>query len=101
MYCLKDSKCGNNVFSRASDKRRNIAAQKAEAQRRLFRSHKKVDLADLTEGDKKKQSIEKRKDELVGDTAQLGILKALNLRFKQGFAVVAQFSVAVLLCQCL
>ncbi|KAK7492938.1 hypothetical protein BaRGS_00015885 [Batillaria attramentaria] len=49
---------------KASDKRRNIAAQKAEAQRRLFRSHKKVDLGDVTEIDKKRQSVEKRKEEL-------------------------------------
>ncbi|KAL8590371.1 hypothetical protein ACOMHN_011585 [Nucella lapillus] len=49
---------------KASDKRRNIAAQKAEAQKRLFRSHKKVDLGDVSETDKKKQSVEKRKEEL-------------------------------------
>ncbi|XP_076440096.1 tubulin polyglutamylase TTLL7-like isoform X3 [Babylonia areolata] len=49
---------------KASDKRRNIAAQKAEAQKRLFRSHKKVDLGDMSEMEKKKQSVEKRKEEL-------------------------------------
>lgn len=49
---------------KASDKRRNIVAQKAEAQRRLFRSHKKVDPGDITEMDKKRMNMEKRKEEL-------------------------------------
>lgn len=48
-----------------SDKRKNIAAQKAEAQRRLFRPSKRVtDTADITEFEKKRLSIERRKDEL-------------------------------------
>ncbi|XP_070195525.1 tubulin polyglutamylase TTLL7-like isoform X3 [Littorina saxatilis] len=49
---------------KASDKRRNIAAQKAEAQKRLLRTHKKVEQGEQTEMDKKRQSLEKRKDEL-------------------------------------
>lgn len=49
-----------------SDKRKNIAAQKLEAQKRLFRPSKRVtDTADVTEFEKKRLSIERRKDELV------------------------------------
>ena len=49
-----------------SDKRKNIAAQKLEAQRRLFRPSKRVtDTADVTEFEKKRLSIERRKEELV------------------------------------
>ncbi|XP_074640830.1 tubulin polyglutamylase TTLL7-like isoform X3 [Tubulanus polymorphus] len=48
---------------RASDKKRNIAAQKAEAQRRLFRPHKRSD-GDLSEYQKKRIVAEKKKDEL-------------------------------------
>ncbi|XP_005098301.1 tubulin polyglutamylase TTLL7 [Aplysia californica] len=48
---------------KVSDKRRNIAAQKAEAQRRLFRTNRKMD-SDASELDKKKQSNDKRKEEL-------------------------------------
>ena len=55
-----------NLYFRMSDKRKNIAAQKAEAQRRLFRPSKRVtDTADVTEFEKKRLSIERRKDELV------------------------------------
>ncbi|XP_041358202.1 tubulin polyglutamylase TTLL7-like isoform X2 [Gigantopelta aegis] len=46
-----------------SDKRRNLAAQKAEAQKRLFRTGKKVEV-DITEIEKHKVSIERRKEEL-------------------------------------
>ena len=51
-----------------SDKKKNLAAQKLEAQKRLFRPTKRVsETADITEFDKKKLSIERRKDELVSD----------------------------------
>ena len=53
------------LFFRVSDKRRNIAAQKAEAQRRLFRTSRKPDTQDVTTLDKKKASMDKRKEELV------------------------------------
>lgn len=49
---------------KVSDKRRNIAAQKAEAQRRLFRTSRKSDTHDVTALDKKKASLDKRKEEL-------------------------------------
>ncbi|KAK3777662.1 hypothetical protein RRG08_021773 [Elysia crispata] len=49
---------------KVSDKRRNIAAQKAEAQRRLFRTNRKTDTQDVTALDKKKASMDKRKEEL-------------------------------------
>ncbi|KAK0059215.1 tubulin polyglutamylase TTLL7 [Biomphalaria pfeifferi] len=49
---------------KVSDKRRNMAAQKAQAQKRLFKSNKKVDMQDFTELDKKKMDSEKRKEEL-------------------------------------
>ena len=52
------------LFHRVSDKRRNIAAQKAEAQRRLFRTNRKTDSSDLLD-DKKKVNNDKRKEELV------------------------------------
>jgi len=49
-----------------SDKKKNMNAQKLEAQKRLFRPTKRVsDTADMSEYDKKKVSIERRKDELV------------------------------------
>ncbi|XP_071117316.1 tubulin polyglutamylase TTLL7-like isoform X2 [Haliotis cracherodii] len=48
---------------KSSDKRRNIAAQKAEARKRLFRSTKKVEV-DVTDLEKKRQTIERRKEEL-------------------------------------
>ncbi|XP_045158569.1 tubulin polyglutamylase TTLL7-like [Mercenaria mercenaria] len=48
-----------------SDKKKNMTAQKLEAQKRLFRPSKRVsDTADMTEYDKKRASIERRKDEL-------------------------------------
>ncbi|CAL1536025.1 unnamed protein product [Lymnaea stagnalis] len=50
---------------KVSDKRRNIAAQKAQAQKRLFRTSRKVDMQDFTELDKKKINNEKRKEELT------------------------------------
>ena len=54
------------ISYRMSDKRKNIAAQKLEAQKRLFRPSKRVtDTADVTEFEKKRLSIERRKDELV------------------------------------
>ncbi|GFN85470.1 tubulin polyglutamylase ttll7 [Plakobranchus ocellatus] len=49
---------------KVSDKRRNIAAQKAEAQRRLFRTNRKSDSQDAMAVDKKKASMDKRKEEL-------------------------------------
>ncbi|XP_022315097.2 tubulin polyglutamylase TTLL7-like [Crassostrea virginica] len=53
-----------------SDKRRNYFAQKAEAQKRLFRTTKRNE-ADMTEIEKKKQSIEKRKEELREQLARV------------------------------
>lgn len=41
-----------------------MAAQKAEARKRLFRQQKRTD-GDISELEKKKQSLEKRKEELV------------------------------------
>ena len=41
-----------------------MAAQKAEAQRRLLKPTKRSDV-DMTDFEKKKQSVEKRKDDLV------------------------------------
>lgn len=41
-----------------------MAAQKAEAQRRLLRPSKRPD-GELSENYKKKQSVEKKKDDLV------------------------------------
>lgn len=49
---------------RLSDKRRNYFAQKAEAQKRLFRTTKRND-AEMSELEKKRLNIEKRKEELV------------------------------------
>lgn len=48
---------------RASDKRKNIAAQKALTQRRLFRSSKRLE-GETYETEKRKQSVERRKEEL-------------------------------------
>ncbi|KAL4235786.1 Tubulin polyglutamylase ttll7 [Mactra antiquata] len=48
-----------------SDKKKNLNAQKMEAQKRLFRPTKRVsDTADMSEFDKKRASIERRKEEL-------------------------------------
>ena len=55
-----------------SDKRRGMAAQKAEAQRRLFRPAKRTE-SDMTPYDKKRRSIEKRKQELKEKLAQVSI----------------------------
>lgn len=49
---------------RLSDKRRNYFAQKAEAQKRLFRTTKRNEV-DMSELEKKRLNIEKRKEELV------------------------------------
>ncbi|CAD5111784.1 DgyrCDS1059 [Dimorphilus gyrociliatus] len=48
---------------RASDKRRNMAEQKAQAQKRLFQGRVKKEL-DITDIQKKKISLSKKKDEL-------------------------------------
>lgn len=49
-----------------SDKKKNMNAQKMEAQKRLFRPTKRVaDNTDMSEYDKKRASIERRKEELV------------------------------------
>ena len=49
-----------------SDKKKNMTAQKLEAQKRLFRPSKRVSDTDhMTEYDKKRVSIERRKEELV------------------------------------
>lgn len=51
-----------------SDKKKNLTAQKMEAQKRLFRPTKRVsENAEMTEYDKKRVSIERRKDELVSE----------------------------------
>ena len=52
------------MFSRASDKRKNLAAQKAQTQRRLMRPHKRID-NETSEFEKKRQSVERKKEELV------------------------------------
>lgn len=49
---------------RVSDKRRNIAAQKAETQRRLFKGFKKADGLPINDT-KKIKNVEKKKEELV------------------------------------
>ncbi|XP_033737297.1 tubulin polyglutamylase TTLL7-like isoform X4 [Pecten maximus] len=54
-----------------SDKSRNMAAQKAEARKRLFRQNKRTDGPDITEYEKKRQSIEKRKEELKETLARI------------------------------
>ncbi|XP_069127593.1 tubulin polyglutamylase TTLL7-like isoform X2 [Argopecten irradians] len=54
-----------------SDKSRNMAAQKAEARKRLFRQNKRADGPDISEYEKKRQSIEKRKEELKETLARL------------------------------
>lgn len=52
-----------------SDKKKNMAAQKLEAQKRLFRPTKRVsENSDVSEYEKKRQSIERRKEELVCNT---------------------------------
>ena len=48
-----------------SDKRRNINAQKIEAQKRLYRSSKRPETTDMSELDKRRAHIEKRREELV------------------------------------
>ncbi|XP_013397848.1 tubulin polyglutamylase TTLL7 isoform X2 [Lingula anatina] len=52
---------------KASDKRKNLAAQKAESQKRLFQQpSRKSDIMDLSDLEKKKLSTERRKEELKG-----------------------------------
>ena len=56
------------LLYRMSDRKKNLAAQKLEAQKRLFRPTKRVsDTADVSEYEKKRLSIERRKDELVSE----------------------------------
>ncbi|KAH9492090.1 Tubulin polyglutamylase ttll7 [Bulinus truncatus] len=50
---------------KVSDKRRNMAAQKAQAQKRLFKSSKKIDMQDFSELERKKLDSEKKKEELT------------------------------------
>ena len=50
-----------------------MAAQKAEAQKRLMRPTKRVE-SEMTDYEKKKQSVEKKKDELVRHTLVFYIL---------------------------
>lgn len=47
-----------------SDKRRNMNAQKVEAQKRLYRTNKRPEPHDMSEIEKRKAHIEKRKEEL-------------------------------------
>ncbi|XP_064605449.1 tubulin polyglutamylase TTLL7-like [Liolophura sinensis] len=48
-----------------TDKKRNLARQKAEAQKRLLRPSKRSEMSgDLSEAEKKRLSLEKRKEEL-------------------------------------
>ena len=57
--------------SRASDKKRNLAQQKAEAQRRLYGkgSMKKLSAAS-SDWEKQRHTLERRKEELVGLACQ-------------------------------
>ncbi|XP_059175710.1 tubulin polyglutamylase TTLL7-like [Physella acuta] len=50
---------------KVGDKRRNIVAQKAEAQKRLFKSSRKIDIQDCSEFDRKRLNNEKKKEELT------------------------------------
>ncbi|XP_076087040.1 tubulin polyglutamylase TTLL7-like isoform X2 [Mytilus galloprovincialis] len=49
---------------KVSDKRRNINAQKQEAQKRLYRTGKRPDAPDVSEYEKRRIHFEKRKEEL-------------------------------------
>ena len=55
-----------NHSVRMGDRKKNLAAQKMEAQKRLFRPTKRVsDTADVSEYDRRKLNVERRKEELV------------------------------------
>jgi len=60
------SNCGLSVFvwRRARDKKKNMADEKAQAQRRLLRSTKRHG-TDKSEHQKQKDMLERRKEELV------------------------------------
>lgn len=64
MHCV-DS-CTSFCWSRASDKKRNLAQQKAEAQRRLYGhgSMKKLSAAS-SDWEKQRHTLERRREELV------------------------------------
>lgn len=49
---------------RSKDKKKNLAEEKAQAQRRLLRFSKRRD-ADKSEESKRKESLERKKEELV------------------------------------
>ena len=51
-------------FYRSSDKKKNMAAQKAQAQKRLLRPNRRSDM-EMSELEKKRQSVERKKEELV------------------------------------
>lgn len=56
---------------KVSDKRRNINAQKIEAQKRLYRSSKRPETTDMSELDKRRAHIEKRREELKDTLARI------------------------------
>lgn len=56
---------------KVSDKRRNINAQKIEAQKRLYRSSKRPETTDMSELDKRRAHIEKRREELKDMLARI------------------------------
>lgn len=67
---------------RASDKKRNLAQQKAEAQRRLYGhgSMKKLSAAS-SDWEKQRHTLERRREELVGQTPHEAVAFGLHLIF--------------------
>ncbi|CAH1775587.1 unnamed protein product [Owenia fusiformis] len=65
-YEIKSGVIGDTIRLlniKSSDRKKNMAAQKAEAQRRLLRPTKRAEM-DMSELDKKRQNVERRKNEL-------------------------------------
>jgi len=62
-YCYA-SKVGLVLCCRARDKKKNIADEKAQAQRRLLRATKRHG-AEKSEQQRQKEMLERRKEELV------------------------------------
>ena len=73
-----------SVSVRSSDKRKNMAAQKLQAQRRLLRPTKRAD-GDASIHQKKQQSVVRKKEELVHAVMNISRRDYIFL-FKQHFS---------------
>ena len=60
---------------RSKDKRKNLAEQKAQAQRRLLRNTKRRNLIGKSAEEKRRELLERKKEELVKDDSSCSFLR--------------------------